>query len=60
MIEFAKFTDKNIDENLIPIKYLEIIADFINSNKFGTISLVIQSGKIVGCDILEKDRLADR
>lgn len=44
------------DLESIPKEYLKTIISFIKNNKFGTISLIIQKGKIVGCDILEKKR----
>ena len=52
--------DKNNDnpdpECIIPAKYLKTIVNFLNNEKYSIISLVIQKGKIVGCDILEKKR----
>ena len=50
---------KNI-EKYIPKKYINKVIEFIHNKRYGTISLIIQDGKVVGCDILEKDRIADR
>jgi len=43
-------------EEIIPAEYLKTIVNFLENNKYGIISLVINNGKIVGCDILEKKR----
>lgn len=41
---------------VIPEKYLQELLNFIEGKKYGIISFVIQNGKVVGCDILEKKR----
>lgn len=47
---------EKVQINSIPKSYLDIIDIFLKDNKFGTISLIIQNGKIVGYDVLEKKR----
>lgn len=44
----------------IPEKYLRELINFLKQKRYGTLSFIIQDGKIIGCDILNKDRLADR
>lgn len=41
---------------IIPENYLSELIDFIKGKKYGTFSLIIQNGTVVGCDILEKKR----
>lgn len=43
-------------DTMIPKKYLKMLEALMLGKKFGTFSLIIQDGKIVGCDILEKNR----
>jgi len=56
MMQMNKNNDYYDFNESIPKEYSKIIISFIKNNKFGTISLIIQKGKIVGCDILERKR----
>ncbi len=44
-------------KNPIPEKYMRDLIEFLEEKKYGTFNLIIQDGKIVGCDILEKKRV---
>jgi|GEM_PF-2160378 len=52
------FTENRIDKltQVIPKEYLDLIKKFSDEEKYGTVSLVFQKGKLVGCDIIEKRR----
>ena len=40
----------------IPTKYLSILNKLLDEKQFGTFSLIIQKGKITGCDTTIKER----
>lgn len=48
--------NEDTEKLLISKPYLETINNFLRDNKYGIISLIIQKGKIVGCDVTEKKR----
>ncbi|MDT3699368.1 MAG: DUF2292 domain-containing protein [Thermincola sp.] len=41
----------------IPTKYLNDLLAFLVEKRYGSYSLIIQNGEVVGCDILEKKRI---
>ncbi len=40
----------------IPLEYYEILKMLIADKRYGSFTLIIQAGKIIGCDVTIKER----